>query len=169
MARTVVDTSTTVLSGSRPGIQVGRHFQKTANPGTRGECTRAGGTKLAGNGSAGVRARRGGTCPGRIEGLHAPWVSYQCHNTLGRLKELQGGIDAAEELYLKAIAEMESLRGSIRLDELQMSFGKDKYQVYENMVNLQLNKGDFYSAFNFVERSKSRTLIDLLERNLDTV
>ena len=104
-----------------------------------------------------------------LEGFHAPWVSYQCYNTLGRLKELDSSLDAAEQLYRKAISEMESLRGNIRLDELQMSFGKDKYQVYENIVNLQLNKGDVRTAFDFVEKSKSRTLIDLLERNLETV
>ena len=61
------------------------------------------------------------------------------------------------------------LRGSIRLDELRMSFGRDKYQVYENMVDLQLALGQPKTAFDFVERSKSRTLIDLLERNLETV
>ena len=104
-----------------------------------------------------------------LKGLHAPWVSYQCYNTLGRLKELDGATEAAEDLYRKAIAEMESLRGNIRLDELQLSFGKDKYQVYENLVNLQLKKGDLRIAFEFVEKSKSRTLIDLLERNLETV
>jgi CHAT domain-containing protein len=104
-----------------------------------------------------------------LEGFHAPWVSYQCYNTLGRLKELDGNVDSAEQLYLKAIHEMESLRGNIRLDELQMSFGKDKYQVYENIVSLKLDRGDPRSAFDFVEQSKSRTLIDLLERNLETV
>lgn len=104
-----------------------------------------------------------------IEGYHAPWVSYQCYNTLGRLKELDGSIAEAEDLYMKAIEEMESLRGNIRLDELRMSFGRDKYQVYENIVNLKLGKGDTRAAFQFVERSKSRTLIDLLEKNLETV
>ena len=29
-------------------------------------------------------------------------------------------------------------RGNIRLDEMRMSFGRDKYQVYENIVNLKL-------------------------------
>ncbi|PYS16274.1 MAG: hypothetical protein DMG15_02740 [Acidobacteria bacterium] len=105
----------------------------------------------------------------RIEGYHAPWVSYQCYNTLGRLKELNGAIDEAEQLYMKAIDQMESLRGNIRLDEMRMSFGRDKYQVYENIVNLKLTKGDARAAFQFVERSKSRTLIDLLEKNLETV
>ena len=104
-----------------------------------------------------------------IEGYHAPWVSYQCYNTLGRLKELNGSIDEAEQLYMKAIDQMESLRGNIRLDEMRLSFGRDKYQVYENIVNLKLTKNDTRAAFQFVERSKSRTLIDLLERNLETV
>jgi tetratricopeptide (TPR) repeat protein len=104
-----------------------------------------------------------------IEGYHAPWVSYQCYNTLGRLKELNGAVDEAEQFYMKAIEQMESLRGNIRLDEMRMSFGRDKYQVYENMVNLKLSKGDKQDAFQFVERSKSRTLIDLLEKNLETV
>src|SRR6266478_10047140 len=104
-----------------------------------------------------------------IEGYHAPWVSYQCYNTLGRLKELNGELQEAEQLYMKAIEEIESLRGNIRLDEMRMSFGRDKYQVYENIVHLKLTKGDARKAFQFVERSKSRTLIDLLERNLETV
>src|SRR5262249_3869576 len=88
---------------------------------------------------------------------------------LGRLKELSGSFPEAEQLYLRAISDLESLRGNIRLDELRMSFGKDKYQVYENIVNLKLHRGDLDSAFEFVERSKSRTLIDLLEKNLETV
>jgi tetratricopeptide (TPR) repeat protein len=104
-----------------------------------------------------------------IEGYHAPWVSYQCYNTLGRLKELSGSLEEAEQLYTKAIDQMESLRGNIRLDEMRMSFGRDKYQVYENMVNLKIARGDERAAFQFVERSKSRTLIDLLERNLEAV
>ena len=104
-----------------------------------------------------------------IEGYHAPWVSYQCYNTLGRLKELNGALEDAEQLYMKAIDQMESLRGNIRLDEMRMSFGRDKYQVYENIVNLKIARGDKHAAFQFVERSKSRTLIDLLEKNLETV
>jgi RNase P protein component len=104
-----------------------------------------------------------------LEGFHAPWISYQAFNTLGRLKELAGAPHEAENLYLRAVDDLESLRGGIRLDELRMSFGKDKYQVYENTVNLQLNRSDYHTAFDYVERSKSRTLIDLLERNLESV
>jgi CHAT domain-containing protein len=104
-----------------------------------------------------------------LDGFHAPWVAYQALHTLGRLQELAGADHEAESSYIRAAGNLESLRGSIRLDELRMSFGTDKYQVYENIVNLQLNRGDKHSAFDYVERSKSRTLIDLLERNLETV
>ena len=103
-----------------------------------------------------------------IQGYYAPWVSYQCYNTLGRLKEVNGMVEEAEQLYMRAIDQMESLRGNIRLDEMRISFGRDKYQVYENIVNLKLAKGESRTAFQFVERSKSRTLIDLLEKNLET-
>jgi CHAT domain-containing protein len=103
-----------------------------------------------------------------LEGFHAPWVSYQALNTLGRLRELEGDTQQAEGLYMRAIAELELLRGNIKLDELRMSFGKDKYQVYENIVNVKLGSGETRQAFDLVERSKSRTLLDLMERNLET-
>ena len=104
-----------------------------------------------------------------LEGYHAPWVSYQCYDLLGTLQKAEGALDEAERLYLRAIDEMESLRGNIQLDEFRMSFGRDKYQVYENLVDLKIRAGAAVEAFGFVERSKSRTLMDLLERNLDTV
>jgi tetratricopeptide (TPR) repeat protein len=103
-----------------------------------------------------------------LEGLHAPWVFYQALNTLGRLKEVEGDTKEAEALYRRAITELELLRGNIKLDEFRMSFGKDKYQVYENMVGVKLRRDDAHAAFEFVERSKSRTLIDQMERSVET-
>ena len=104
-----------------------------------------------------------------LSGYHAKWVSYQCYDLMGSLHAAKGGVLEAERLYRKAIEEMESLRGNIQLDEFRMSFGKDKYQVYENLVGLKIQMDLPGEAFEFVERSKSRTLIDLLERNTDTL
>jgi len=106
---------------------------------------------------------------GRLSGYHATWVSYQCYDLMGTLHAAKDGVLEAERLYRKAIEEMESLRGNIQLDEFRMSFGKDKYQVYENLVGLKIQMDLPGEAFEFVERSKSRTLIDLLERNTDTL
>jgi tetratricopeptide (TPR) repeat protein len=104
-----------------------------------------------------------------LHGFQAPWVSYHAFNELGQIHEAAGDDKQAEACYVRAVSEIESLRGNIQLDEMRLSFGKDKYQVYENIVNLKLNRGDSRIAFDFAERSKSRTLIDLLERNLETV
>ena len=104
-----------------------------------------------------------------LEGFRAPWVSYRVFNTLGKLREIEGERNEAETLYMRAITELELLRGNIKLDELRMSFGKDKYEVYENMVSVKLGKGEASTAFEFVERSKSRTLIDQMERSVETV
>ena len=76
-----------------------------------------------------------------LEGYHAQWVSYQCYDLLGTLQAAEGDLDEAERLYLRAIDEMESLRGNIQLDEFRMSFGRDKYQVYENLVDLKIRTG----------------------------
>jgi hypothetical protein len=75
-----------------------------------------------------------------LEGFHAPWISYRALNTLGKLREAAGERDQAEALYLRAISELELLRGNIKLDELRMSFGKDKYEVYENVVSINMRK-----------------------------
>lgn len=104
-----------------------------------------------------------------LEGYHAQWVAYQCRDLAASLLVDFGQMDRAEALYRDAIADLESLRGNIRLDEFRMSFGRDKYQVYEHMVDLKLTRSDHESAFEFAERSKSRTLIDLLEKNTDSV
>jgi CHAT domain-containing protein len=105
----------------------------------------------------------------QLQGFHAPWVCFQAFNTLGRLREFEGDTRQAENYYLQAIGQLELLRGNIKLDELRMSFGKDKYQVYENIVRVKLATGDARAAFDYVERSKSRTLIDLMEHNLEAV
>src|SRR5262249_24701337 len=75
-----------------------------------------------------------------LKGFYAPWVSYHAFNELGQLQELAVASDEAESFYLRAASEIESLRGNIQLDEMRLSFGRDKYQVYENIVNLKLNR-----------------------------
>ena len=66
-------------------------YSKNSRRPQAARCARVIGTELAGVGGtrAGVREPKS---PGRVEGYHAPWVSYQCYNMLGRLKELNGAL-----------------------------------------------------------------------------
>jgi hypothetical protein len=102
---------------------------------------------------------------GGLDGYHAGWVSYQCRDLLASLHAGRGERGEAARLYREALGEIEALRGNLELDEFRMAFGRDKYQVYENLVALELEMGNTADAFGIVERSKSRTLIDMLERN----
>jgi CHAT domain-containing protein/tetratricopeptide (TPR) repeat protein len=112
----------------------------------------------------------------RIEGAletlapyDAPWVSYQCRDLLASLEEARGKVDSAERLYRAAIADIESLRGNLDLDEFRIAFGKDKYQVYERLAALRVRAGDLGEAFRLIEQSKSRTLIELLGKTTGSV
>lgn len=99
----------------------------------------------------------------------APWVSYQCRDLLASLHAVRGEVASAERLYRAAIDDIESLRGNLDLDEFRMSFGKDKYQVYERLAALRVRAGDLAEAFRLIEQSKSRTLIELLGKTTGSV
>ncbi|HEU5236919.1 MAG TPA: CHAT domain-containing protein, partial [Pyrinomonadaceae bacterium] len=72
----------------------------------------------------------------------------------------------------KAVGELEVLRTNIHVDELRMTFLKDKLKIYEGLVRCALEIGDAGSireAFEAVEHAKSRTLVDLLANNINSV
>jgi tetratricopeptide (TPR) repeat protein len=98
----------------------------------------------------------------QLSGYHAGWVSYQARALLASILARGGRRDEAERLYRMAIADIESLRGNLELDEFRTSFGRDKYEVYEALIALRIDAGDTEDAFRLVERSRSRTLLDLL-------
>lgn len=106
---------------------------------------------------------------GTLAPYDAPWVSYQCRDLLASLHAVRGEIESAERLYRAAIADIESLRGNLDLDEFRISFGKDKYQVYERLAALRVRAGDLTEAFRLIEQSKSRTLIELLGKTTGSV
>src|SRR5207244_601580 len=61
---------------------------------------------------------------------------------------------------------------NIHVDELRMTFLKDKLKIYEALVRSGLEIGDPESlreSFEAVEHAKSRTLVDLLANNITAV
>ncbi|MBI1745666.1 MAG: CHAT domain-containing protein [Acidobacteria bacterium] len=94
----------------------------------------------------------------------APWLAFQCYHLLGNLTAADDKAKAYL-LYQSAIQYIEEMCAHIRPDVYKSSFLKDKLKVYEEIIELCLERNtprDRAAAFAWVERAKSRSLVDLL-------
>lgn len=104
--------------------------------------------------------------------VNAPWLDYQCHYALGLAQEGLGNPSEARANYANAIDVLETMRGNIIADELKITFLKDKLSVYERLIALSLDGTEdnrIADAYAYVERAKSRALVDLLSSGVGQV
>jgi CHAT domain-containing protein/Tfp pilus assembly protein PilF len=73
-----------------------------------------------------------------------------------------GKNELAIESYKKSVAVVDALRAAIKVEEFQNGFLTDKQDVYKELILLLLNSGKVKESFQFAERAKSRSFIDLL-------
>ncbi|MBC8286929.1 MAG: CHAT domain-containing protein [Nitrospinae bacterium] len=73
-----------------------------------------------------------------------------------------GKNEQAVESYKKAVSVVDALRAAIKVEEFQNGFLTDKQDVYKELILLLLNVGKVEESFQFAERAKSRSFIDLL-------
>lgn len=95
-----------------------------------------------------------------------PWLVMQSHRVLAAIAKDEGRITHAIQEYLEAIAALERLRGSLMI-EFRVSFQEDKQTLYEEIVELYLSTGQINQALTYVERAKSRTLVEMFDQRLD--
>ncbi|MBI5428526.1 MAG: CHAT domain-containing protein [Nitrospinae bacterium] len=87
------------------------------------------------------------------------WRAYRGEGfCLARLKRPEEALDA----YKKAAEAVDRMRAAIKVEEFQNGFLADKQDVYKELVLLLLDQGKVEESFNFAERAKSRSFIDLL-------
>src|SRR6266536_955725 len=100
-----------------------------------------------------------------LEPGQVPAVEFQAYMVMGHVQEALGRKDAAYQTYLRAHEKLESLRSHLLGEEFKIAFLKDKLSVYEGVVYLALQnhgKNGQKTAFDFIERAKSRSLADLI-------
>lgn len=73
-----------------------------------------------------------------------------------------GQVEEAEDQFLSAIEVVESLRDNLSLSLNRSSFVNDKLKVYEYYAAFLEDLGRSAEAFHYVERGRSRSLVDLL-------
>ena len=79
-------------------------------------------------------------------------------NLLRQTKKLK----EAFQWYATAVDIVEGMRATLKIDELRNSFQSNKVDLYRETITLLVEMGRPQDAFNYLERSRSRSFIDLL-------
>lgn len=85
----------------------------------------------------------------------------------GRIAEREDDPRAAISYYIRAIEIIESQRASINTETSKIGFVGDKQVVYGSLVGALFAEGRHGDALEYVERAKSRALVDLLAQKQD--
>jgi CHAT domain-containing protein/lipopolysaccharide biosynthesis regulator YciM len=95
--------------------------------------------------------------------LYSPMLIYQSEFLLGETARAAGDDGQAYASYSRARSALETLRGSLHGEELKIAFFDNKLELYENLVELCINRPDGQQdAFSYIEQAKSRSLMDVL-------
>lgn len=94
-------------------------------------------------------------------------LHWLAHYERARLAERENKSDEAIKHYREAIEIIEQQRSSINTEACKIGFVGDKQAVYARLVAVLVEHGRVAEAFDYVERSKSRALVDMLASKKD--
>ncbi len=98
-------------------------------------------------------------------------VIQRCYTSLGLLALTQDDMTAAEQAFKSAIASIEEARAPLPAEEFRTAFLANKLTPYTEMVRICLSGGGsdrLAEALGYVERARSRALLDMLAGALTT-
>jgi len=85
----------------------------------------------------------------------------------GKIAEKEGNLKEAINFYAQAVDVVEQQRASINTEASKIGFVGEKQALYHNLVRGLYQNGQYEKAFEYVERAKSRALVDLLASKKD--
>jgi len=85
-----------------------------------------------------------------------------CRGNIGILLERDGNLEEAAAALKRAIAIIEELRGGLASIDVRSGFISGKYHLYERLVSILVQLGRPAEAFEYVERAKARSFLDLI-------
>ena len=94
--------------------------------------------------------------------LEIPEITWQAFEFLGDTWTQEGSLQQGLRAYGKAIDVIEKQRAQIRVESFQTGFLADKMGVYGKVIDLLVRQHKPRKSFEFAERAKSRSFIDLL-------
>jgi pentatricopeptide repeat protein len=81
---------------------------------------------------------------------------------LAKAYETSGEFEKAIANYREAIEIVENQRSTIYTEKQRISYFERKFDMYASLISLLVKTGKVEEAFEYVERSKSRALVDIL-------
>lgn len=87
---------------------------------------------------------------------------YKAYFNLALTYESMDRADRAIDCFVNSIKALESIRGRLAVEEHKTTFMKDKTDAYEHLIHLLKEKGRTEEAWQFTERAKARTFLDML-------
>lgn len=94
-----------------------------------------------------------------------PQIVHRCLTALGEVAVSQGDIARAEASFKAAAALIEEMRAPLPAEQFRIAFLSDKLTPYTELIRLCLLDGSparLAEALGYVERARTRTLLDLL-------
>ena len=92
-------------------------------------------------------------------------ITYRCLTSLGMLAQSVGDLEAARRAFEDSVAIIETLRAPLPAEEFRAAFLSDKLTPFSELARLNLATGTpdgAARAFEYVERARSRALVDTL-------
>jgi CHAT domain-containing protein len=104
----------------------------------------------------------------RLSDLQIPVLTHAAHLLMGNIHSARSDREKAYLSYQAAREALESLRSSLHREELKIAFIKNRLEVYEDLVELCMDRGTERSsleeALSYIEQAKSRSLMDMFTR-----
>ena len=100
--------------------------------------------------------------------LGVPDLIIRAKRLLGKSTSQLSEMGEAERYFDGAIEALEGVRASLQIDEFKAAYVGDKLSVYGDMVSLLLQQERTREAFSYAERAKSRALLDLLSKGVES-
>ena len=100
------------------------------------------------------------------DSLGDPAIQFDALEARGRSLEAAGSPDAIQA-YTAAVELLESLRGRLAMGDLRMGVAAPRLAAHEGAVRTLLGRGRALDAFEFAERARARSLLELMAEHGD--
>jgi CHAT domain-containing protein len=102
----------------------------------------------------------------KINALDFVWKAYYGK---GKSYEKLGALEQAYANYDSAITYIEKIRSKLKAQSLRESYMNEKMSVYKAMINLLLKQGQNKKAYEYLQRSKSKCLLEIISNGQNRI